>query len=150
MSARRERAVSHSLSCTALEWERIRDLADDAGTSMSRFIVDRVLGRDGSDGDGSDGDGPGGDALVLDPGQQRAMHDAALSAEALMVRLVGRPDPASPDVPDAVRALFEARLEDMVRTGRLEAAKVLLASIVGPQRAARILGPIVERVKRHG
>ena len=148
MSERRERAVSHSLSCTALEWERIRDLADDAGTSMSRFIVDRVLGRDGSDGDGSDGD-----ALVLDPGQQRAMHDAALRAEALMVRLVGRPDPASPDVPDvpdAVRALFEARLEDMVRTGRLEAAKVLLASIVGPERAARILGPIVEREKRHG
>ena len=145
MSERRERAVSHSLSCTALEWERIRDLADDAGTSMSRFIVDRVLGRDGSD-----GDGPGGDALVLDAGQQRAMHDAALRAEALMVRLVGRPDPASPDVPDAVRALFEGRLEDMVRTGRLEAAKVLLASIVGSERAARILGPIVERVTRHG
>ena len=145
MSARRERAVSHSLSCTALEWERIRDLADDAGTSMSRFIVDRVLGRDGSGGDGA-----GGDALVLDAGQQRAMHDAALRAEALMVRLVGRPDPASPDVPDAVRALFEARLEDMVRTGRLEAAKALLASIVGPERAARILAPIVERVKRRG
>ena len=51
MSQRRERAVSHSLSCTALEWELIRDLADDAGTSMSRFIVDRVFGRDGSGGD---------------------------------------------------------------------------------------------------
>ena len=37
--------VSHSLSCTALEWEWIRDLADDAGKSMSPFIVDRVLGR---------------------------------------------------------------------------------------------------------
>ena len=147
MSERRERAVSHSLSCTALEWERIRDLADDAGTSMSRFIVDRVLGRDGS---GGDGQPDGGDALVLDAGQQRAMHDAALRAESLMVRLVGRSEPASPDVPDAVRALFEARLEDMVRTGRLEAAKALLASIVGPERTASILSRIVERVKRRG
>ena len=147
MSERRERAVSHSLSCTALEWERIRDLADDAGKSMSRFIVDRVLGRDGP---GGDGQLDGGSALVLDAGQQRAMHDAALRAESLMVRLVGPSDPASLDVPDAIRALFEARLEDMVRTGRLEAAKALLASIVGPERATGILGPIVERVKRHG
>ena len=147
MSDQRERAVSHSLSCTALEWERIRDLADDAGTSMSRFIVDRVLGRDGSGGDGRP---DGGHALVLDAGQQRAMHDAALRAESLMVRLVGHSDPASLDVPDAARALFEARLEDMVRTGHLEAARALLASIVGPERAARILGPIVERVRRRG
>ena len=147
MSERRERAVSHSLSCTALEWERIRDLADDAGKSMSRFIVDRVLGRDGS---GSDGQSDGGDALVLDAAQHRAMHDAALRAEALIVRLVGRRDPASLDVPDAVRALFEARLEDMVRTGRLESVRALLTSIVGPERTARILAPIVERVKRRG
>jgi len=147
VSERRERAVSHSLSCTALEWERIRDLADDAGKSMSRFIVDRVLGRDGS---GGDGQADGGDALVLDAAQHRAMHDAALRAESLIARLVGRCDPASLDVPDAVRTLFEARLEDMVRTGRLEAAKALLTSIVGPERAARILGPLVERVKRHG
>ena len=90
MSQRRERAVSHSLSCTALEWERIRDLADDAGTSMSRFIVDRVLGRDGWGGEGRP---DGGHALVLDAGRQRAMHDAALRAESLMVRLVGHSDP---------------------------------------------------------
>lgn len=52
MSERRERAVSHSLSCTALERERIRGLADDAGDSMSCFIMDWMLGRDGSGGDG--------------------------------------------------------------------------------------------------
>lgn len=69
------------------------------------------------------------------------MRDAALNAESLMVRLVGRSDPESPDLPDAVRALFEARLEDVVRTGRLGATRALLASIVGPESAARILGP---------
>ena len=66
------------------------------------------------------------------------------------MRLVGHSDPASLDVPDAARALFEARLEDLVRTGHLEAARALLASIVGPERAARILAPIVERVRRRG
>ncbi|MCY4502386.1 MAG: hypothetical protein OXE57_12585 [Alphaproteobacteria bacterium] len=68
MKAPRERSVSHSLSCTALEWERIRELAELAGKPMSRFVVDRVLGRDGAD------DTEAGDALVLDERQQRAMH----------------------------------------------------------------------------
>ena len=147
MSIPRERVVSHSLSCTALEWERIRDLAGHADKSMSRYIVDRLLGRDES---GGDAQSNGGDALVLDAEQQRAMHDAALSAESLIVRLVGQPDAAAPDLLEAVRALFEARLEDMVRTGRHEAVKALLTSIIGPERAARILSRIVERVKRHG
>ena len=145
MSVRRERAVSHSLSCTALEWERIRDLADDTGKSMSRYIVDRVLRRDES---GGEPHPDGGHALALDAGQQRAMHDAALRVESLIVRLVGPPDAASPDLLEAVRALFDARLEDMVRTGRFEAARALLTSIIGPERAARTLSPIVERVQR--
>ena len=145
MSARRERAVSHSLSCTALEWERIRDLAAHAGKSMSRYIVDRVLGRDES---GGEPHPDGGHSVALNAGQQRAMHDAALRAESLIVRLVGPPDAASLDMPEAVRALFEARLEDMVRTGRLEAAKALLTSIIGPERAARILSRVVERAQR--
>lgn len=147
MSVRRERSVSHSLSCTALQWECIRDLAAEAGQSMSRYIVDRVLGRDASGGDAQpDGD----DAPMLDAERLRAMHDAALRAEALMVRLVGEPDAAQPDLLEAVRALFEARLEDMVRTGRYEAARALLTSIVGPERTARILGQMIERVKRRG
>ena len=62
---------------TGLDWERIRDLAERAGKPMSRFVVDRLLGRDGSAG----ADADRGDALVLDDGQQRAMHDAALRAD---------------------------------------------------------------------
>ena len=147
MSARRERAVSHSLSCTALQWECIRDLAAHAEKPMSRYLVDRLLGRDES---GGDAHLDAGHAPVLDAERQRAMHDAVLRAESMIVRLVGQPDAASPDVPEAVHTLFEARLEDMVRTGRHKAVKALLASIIGPQRAARILSRIVERVKRHG
>ena len=144
MSAPRERAVAHSLSCTALEWECIRELAADAGKSMSRYIVDRLLGRDG------EAHAEGDHASVLDLSSQRAMHDAVLRAEALVARLVGTPDDTSPDVPEAVRALFEARLEDMVRAGRHAAAKGLLTSVVGAERGARALSRAVERVAGHG
>ena len=144
MSAPRERAVAHSLSCTALEWECIRELAADAGKSMSRYIVDRLLGRDGESHAEAD------HASVLDLSSQRAMHDAVLRAEALVARLVGTPDDTSPDVPEAVRALFEARLEDMVRAGRHASANALLAPIVGAERAACSLSQAVERVARNG
>ena len=144
MNAPRERAVAHSLSCTALEWECIRELAADAGKPMSRYLVDRVLGRDGEARAEAD------HAPVLDLARQRAMHDAALRAEALVARLVEAPDGASPDVPEAVRALFEARLEDMVRAGRHAAANALLTPVVGAARAGRLLSRAVERVARHG
>ena len=139
----RERSVSHSLSCTALEWERIRELAELAGKPMSRFVVDRVLGRDGA------GDTEAGDALVLDEGQQRAMHDAMLRAEALIDRLVApQSGDSSPDLAGSVRILFEARVAEIVRTGRHEAMEALLAPVVGPERAARIVANAIDVLRR--
>ena len=143
MRAPRERSVSHSLSCTALEWERIRELAELAGKPMSRFVVDRVLGRDGA------GDKESGDALVLDEGQQRAMHDAMLRAEALIDRLVApQSGDSAPDLAGSVRILFEARVAEMVRTGRHEAMEALLAPVVGPERAARMVASAIDALRR--
>ena len=143
MRAPRERSVSHSLSCTALEWERIRELAELAGKPMSRFVVDRVLGRDGA------GDTEAGDALVLDEDRQWAMHDAMLRAEALIDRLVApQSDDGSPDLAGSVRILFEARVAEMVRTGRHEAMEALLAPVVGPERAARIVASVIDARRR--
>ncbi len=142
MKAPRERSVSHSLSCTALEWERIRELAELSGKPMSRFVVDRVLGRDGA------GDTEAGDALVLDERQQRAMHDAMLGAEAAIERLVAPSGDDAPDFAGSIRILFEARLAEMVRTGRHEAMEALLAPVVGPERAARIVRDVLAGVRR--
>ncbi len=143
MRAPRERSVSHSLSCTALEWERIRELAELAGKPMSRFVVDRVLGRDGA------GDIEAGDALVLDDRQQRAMHDAMLRAEASIDRLVApQSGDGSPDLAGSVRILFEARVAEMVSTGRHEAMEALLAPVVGPERAARIVASAIDALRR--
>ena len=141
MSAPRERSVSHSISGTALEWEQLRHLAEREGKTISRFIRDRMVERRRSQTREADG----GDAQVLTPDEVRAMRDSAVRAEALISRLVERPGAASPDVSEAVRFLFETRLDEMARTGRHDSMRELLTSIVGPERAARILRRVLNR-----
>ena len=141
MSGPRERSVSHSISCTTLEWERLRELAEREGKTISRFIRDWMKERRGS----RNREASGGDAQVLAPDEVRAMYDAAVRAEALVSRLVERPDAAAPDLSEAVRFLFEARLDEMARTGRHDAMKELLTSIIGPERAARIVRRVLGR-----
>ena len=141
MSAPRERSVSHSISGTALEWEQLRHLAEHSGKTISRFIRDSMAERRRSRTQETDE----GDAQLLTPDEVREMRDSAVRAEALISRLVERPGAASPDVSEAVRFLFEARLEDMARTGRHDSMKELLTSIVGPERAARILRRVLNR-----
>ena len=141
MSAPRERSVSNSISCTSLEWERIRDLAEREGKKVSRFIRERMKERRRS----RAGEAGRGDAQVLTADEVRAMHDATIRAEAMISRFVERSDPASLDPNEAIRFLFEARLDDMARTGRHDAMKEQLTSIVGPERAARIVRQVLKR-----
>ena len=59
----------HSLSCTDTEWERVRERADAAGLSMSRYLVERALTVElPRDGDGKIGPPP---RLVLSEGEQQ-------------------------------------------------------------------------------
>ncbi len=121
-----ERSVSHSISCTALQWARMRELAERAGMRTSPYIVGRVLKREG-----------GGDhALVLDGAQQRALCDAATDAEAALSQLCGLSGEVSDGLRETIARLFEARLDEMAQEGRLEEMETLLAAIVGPERAA--------------
>ena len=63
----------HSLSCTDTEWERVRERADAAGLSMSRYLVERALTVElPRDGDGKIGPPP---RLVLSEGEQQQIHD---------------------------------------------------------------------------
>lgn len=141
MSVPRERSVSHSISGTALEWEQLRHLAEREGKTISRFIRDSMAERRRS----LTQEAAEGDAQVLTLDEMRAMRDAAVRAEALISRLVERSGAASPDLSEAVRFLFEARLDDMARTGRHDSMRELLTSIVGPERAARIVRRVLNR-----
>ena len=144
MKPMHQRAVPHSLSCTAIDWERIRDLAERADKPISRYIVDRVLRDDGPDGAEAEQD----DGLVLDGKEQRAMHDAALRAETLVSQLVCASGEDSSELGEAVRTLFEARLDEMARARNHEVMKRLLTRTVGPERATGIIERVMERTGR--
>ncbi len=122
-----ELSVSHSISCTPLQWARMRELAERAGMRTSPYIVGRVLKREGF------GAGEAGHALVLNGKQQRGMHDAALGAAAALSGLSGD---ASAGLRGTVALLFEALLDEMARGERGKEMEALLATIIGPERAA--------------
>ena len=144
MKAPEDRSVPHSISCTPLQWMRMQDLAKRAGRPTSPYVVDRVLKRDEL------GGGEGGHALVLDEEEQREMHDAAVRADAALSQLSGLSDEASPGLAALVGMLFEARHDGLARAGRGDELQSLLASIAGPERAATIVGRVVERIRREG
>ena len=144
MKAPEDRSVPHSISCTPLQWLRMQDLAERAGRPTSPYVVGRVLKRDGPDEDGR------GHALVLDVDRQREMHEAAIRAEAALSQLSGLSGETSPGLAALVGMLFEARLDGMARAGRGDELQSLLASIAGPERAATIIGRVMERIRREG
>ena len=139
-----ELSVSHSISCTPLQWARMRELAERAGMPTSPYVVGRVLKREGF------GAGDDGHALALDGAQQRALSDAAASAETALSQLCGLSGDASAGLRETVALLFEARLDDMAQEGRREEMEALLASVVGPARAAAIAERVVARSARGG
>ena len=144
MKAPEDRSVSHSISCKPVQWMQMRELAERAGKPASRFIVGRVLKRDGF------ADGEHGHALALDEAQQREMQEAAVRAEAALSELPGSAGGSTPGLAAMVVMLFEARLDEMAREGRLDETQSLLAPVTGPDRAAAIVQRAAERVRRGG
>ncbi len=144
MKAPEDRSVSHSISCKPLQWMRMQELAERAGRPTSRFIVDRVLKRDGSSNEKA------GHALVLDEGQQREMREAAVRAEAALTELLGSAGGSAPGLAATVALLFEARLDELAQAGRLDELRSLLAPIIGPDRAAAIVRRAVVRIQPNG
>lgn len=124
--------MPHSLSCTVRDWERIRDLAERSGKLVSHYIVDRVRRDEGPD----DPEKGWGNGLALDEREQLAMHDAVLRAEELVSVLASPAGENSPDLCEAVRTLFESRLDEMDRAGNQDVMKQLLERTTGPERAA--------------
>ena len=135
----------HSLSCTDTEWERVRERADAAGLSMSRYLVERALTVElPRDGDGKLGPPP---RLVLSEGEQQQIHDR-------IAHVFGRMSTGSAEedrsvlarLGDSVSLLTRAAMLDMVRDGRTRQMIALLAEQLrrgesGPcRRAVRGLG----------
>ena len=139
MKALRAGRKSHSISCSRLDWERIRERALEAGKPMSRYIVERAL-------TATPGPEPGASRrLALDAQEQRRLLDAVLGMAELLSGAMAPQRDDRPGLSGAVRALFEAKMEEMARTGRYREMKALVDTVIRDERAVRIADEIYER-----
>ena len=127
--------VHLSISCTDAEWARIRRLADAAGKTISRYLVDCAMEAIALMESGAAGDAlpAGAEGLVLDPPQQQALLDGVRD---LAARLPGGRQIAEQAAMAAF--VFDAVLLDMARRGLREERDALLAAHFGSVRAAEI------------
>ena len=139
----------HSLSCTDTEWERVRERADAAGLSMSRYLVERALTVElPRDGDGKLRAPP---RLVLSEGEQREMHER-------IAHVFGRMSTGSAEEDGSVLArlggsvsrLAGAAMLDMVRDGRTRQVIALLAVHFGEEEAVRTAERFVAWARERG
>ena len=140
----------HSLSCTDTEWERVRERADAAGLSMSRYLVERALTVElPRDGDGKIGPPP---RLVLSEGEQQR------DARPDRTRVYGRMSTGSAEEDRSVLArlnssvllLARAAMLDLVRGGRTRQMIALLAEQYGEEKAVRVAERFVAWARKKG
>ena len=132
------RSTTHSVSCTPLEWERIRERALEEGKPVSRYLVEHAL----TVGPGSRGEAVGAPPeLVLGASEQSELHDNLAAFAALMSEQMFQDDPLHPNLPAMIRAPFEAQLDEMTRTGRYGEMKALLDEVIGPAESGRVATP---------
>ena len=137
MSRRRRRPKpppeSLTLSATDAEWAVVRDNAERRGLSISRYVVALVLGGF---------DAPDEPALALSGDAQREMLETARAFRALMGDGREAP-PLIEDMQARVALLFDAWAVGMVRDGRREALRAVLARRIGATSAEQVVEDIV-------
>ena len=137
MSTRRkpkEKARSHSISCSRFEWERIRELAKTNKLSMSKYLVTTALA-----------DLPGAEANA-DTASQRSragddrygLRDTAIELVEFLGGTAGREDLDWRGLPHAVNLLLETRLDEMLRLGRDTDIKLALSKNFDEVTASRL------------
>ena len=139
----------HSLSCTDTEWERVRERADAAGLSMSRYLVERALTVElPRDGDGKIGPPP---RLALSEGEQQHIHERIERIYARMSTGSAEEDRSiMARLDTSVSLLARAAMLDLVRDGRTRQMIALLAVHLGEEDAARIAERFVAWARKQG
>ena len=139
----RERVRNRSISCSRLDWLRIGERAGEAGQPISRYVVARALS-------GMPAPKPSAaQPLVLDAEEQRRLLDGVLRmADLLSGAMAPEGEDNRPGLPGAVGALFEAKLDEMARTGRYGEMRVLLDRVLGEERAEGIADDVYVHTRR--
>ena len=133
----REKMRNRSISCSRLDWERIRERAQAAGSTMSRYLVGRGLSAMPKPQPSAS------EPLVLTAEEQRRLLDIALRLETLLSGTAETD--GGPGLPAAAGFLFETKLDEMLRRGRYREMRALLDRVVGEERAAMIADSAYER-----
>ncbi len=149
---RRPRAPAtmvHSLSCTDADWERVRERADAAGLSISRYLVERgltvALPR------GGDGKVRLPPRLVLEEGEQREMRDRIVSIADRMSAGASNDDETELlRLRRMVAFLLKTVLLDTIRDGRTREMTAMLAEVFGEEEAVEIAEVFVKRARSEG
>ncbi len=139
--------VHLSISCTDTEWSRSRRLADAAGKTISRYLIDCAMEAAALMERGEAGDAlpAGAEGLVLDPAQQQALLDGVRD---LAARLPG--DRQIAEQAAMAAFVFDAVLLDMAGRGLREERDALLAAHFGSARGAEIAAGADRRAAERG
>ncbi len=131
----RRAGTSQTISATDEEWDDVQSGADEAGMSVSAWVVHCVLTVDPLPRKHR--------RLVLDEKQQRSV-SRAVSEHARSLRSdIDAPSQVTEDL----GALLKARLETMVRQGRGSDAEALLGQVFGDERAAIIAAALMPTIR---
>ena len=135
-SVRKESKRSKTISCTVAEKLMIEQRADEAGTTVSEYVLQAALATEG-------GAIP---RLVLSELEQRLLHETVTALADEFLPAVAGTDPVRPGVAPAIKVLFEARLEDMARLGRDREMQSLLQRVFDEPTAAHLADRVYRRV----
>ena len=132
-SVRKESKKSKTVSCTVAEKLMIEQRADEAGMTVSEYVLKAALGT---------GPGP---RLVLSESEQRRLLDSVAALERGLLPAVAGTDPARPGIAPAIEVLLEARLDEMVRLGRDRDMRELLRRVFDEPTAALLADRVYRR-----
>ena len=131
----------HSISCTDLEWVRIKERSQRRGLSVSRYCVERALSGNPT--------GAPPSPLVLSEAQQRELYEQVGRIEARTLAATDAMEPLTERVRDAVAFLVEARMREMVRDGRAGEMGEIAADVLGAAVGPALVESFQRREKRH-
>ena len=124
------RRTAYGLSCTDLEWERVRARARRHGRSASRYLVERALPKATRDRT---------PRLVLTEREQRAVLGRLEAIEALLLGAAGGKEAVMDSLQRRVAVLVKAKMDDMRRAGRAGELEALLGQVLGEEAARRAM-----------
>ncbi len=133
MRARRPgERVRLTISCSDLDWERSREIAERRGVSINEHMISAGLNVE------LDPKAMSGPSLVLSGAEQRLLFDRVARMAETTLAAAGPRGNSIERLRQSVELLLMTVLRDMVRQGRDEELVPLLAEAFGPDHAPEI------------